>query len=67
MPDDIGLYNKPMAGNVQMWTNEYEPLFDGPIATYDEIGRSVHRIRAGGQRGSRFQWPAMRVGRHEVY
>ena len=32
-PDDIGLYGKPMARNVQLWTHEYHVLLDGPRAS----------------------------------
>ncbi len=32
IPDDLGLYDKPMARNVQLWTPEGELLLDGPSA-----------------------------------
>ena len=31
-PQDIGLYHKPMARNVQLWSHEFRPLLDGPTA-----------------------------------
>jgi hypothetical protein len=67
IPDDMGLYDKPMARNIQLWTMAGELLLDGPRATADEIRRAFHTVEVGGTFGYRFQWPAMRVGRHEVY
>jgi hypothetical protein len=66
-PKDIGLYNKPMARNVQLWTQELQLLLDGPAAGPEEIGQAAAAVRAGGQFGYRFLFPAMRVGRHELY
>jgi hypothetical protein len=65
--DDLGLYGKPMARNVQLWTDDYRLLLDGPNATHDEIRRAAHLVCQGGQFGYRFQYPAMRVGLHEIY
>ena len=67
MPKDLGLYGKPMARNVQLWTHEHHLLLDGPHATNAAIEKSVNALRTGGLFGYRFLWPAMRVGRHEVY
>jgi hypothetical protein len=66
-PDDVGLYAKPMARNAQLWTHDYELLLDGPRASPAEIHRVAHVVAAGGVFGYRFVYPAMRVGRHEVY
>jgi len=66
-PDDLGLYGKPMARNVQLWTREFQLLLDGPRATPEQIKRAEHAIVHGGLFGYRFQYPAMRVGVHEVY
>jgi hypothetical protein len=66
-PDDLGLYGKPMARNVQLWTEEFRLLLDGPQASSQEIYEAARRLRGGGLFGYRFQYPAMRVGRHEVY
>ena len=30
LPDDVGLYDKPMARNVQLWTHDFRLLLDGP-------------------------------------
>src|SRR5262249_4600657 len=65
--DDIGLYGKPMARNAQLWTHEFDLLLDGPHASRPEIQRAFEALAAGGIFGYRLQFPAMRVGRHEVY
>jgi hypothetical protein len=67
MPKDLGLYGKPMARNVQLWTHDYHLLLDGPRADCSDIEKAIDALRAGGLFGYRFLWPAMRVGRHEVY
>ena len=66
-PDDVELYGKPMARNVQIWTHDSQLLLDGPRASAEEIRRAILAIGAGGTFGYRFQYPAMRVGLHEVY
>jgi hypothetical protein len=66
-PDDLGLYYKPMALNAQVWTHDYRPLLDGPRATPADLEHATHTLRQGGQFGYRFQYPPMRVGRHNVY
>ena len=67
IPDDLGLYDKPMARNVQMWTQDGELLLDGPSATPEQIKHAMRIAQAGGVFGYRFQNPAVRVGAHEVY
>jgi Peptidase family M28 len=65
--DDLGLYDKPMARNVQLWSKDFHLLLDGPRAGRDELARAADALRAGGLFGYRFHYPAMRVGRHEIY
>jgi hypothetical protein len=65
--DDLGLYGKPMARNVQLWTRDDHLLLDGPRAGRDEIVSVSERVRAGGLFGYRFFFPPLRVGPHEVY
>jgi hypothetical protein len=67
LPDDLELYGKPMARNVQIWTERAELLLDGPHASPADIKGAMHSILAGGVFGYRFLFPAMRVGHHEVY
>ncbi len=64
---DLGLYGKPMARNSQVWTRDWRLLLDGPNAGPDELERAADALAAGGLFGYRFLFPAMRVGRHEVY
>jgi Peptidase family M28 len=66
-PDDLGLYGKPMARNAQLWTEDYHALLNGPWASPSDIHRAMHAVAEGGLFGYRFQYPAMRVGAHEVY
>jgi hypothetical protein len=67
LPDDLGLYGKPMARNVQIWTERAELLLDGPHASPADIKRAMRAVLAGGVFGYRFVFPAMQVGHHEVY
>jgi hypothetical protein len=65
--DDMGLYGKPMARNAQIWTHDFRLLLDGPSADRDDIRRSMDLLHEGGLFGYRLQFPAMRVGRYEIY
>ena len=66
-PDALGLYDKPMARNSQVWTEDSRLLLDGPNATPGQIYRAAETVARGGLFRYRFEFPAMRVGRHEVY
>jgi hypothetical protein len=66
-PDDLGLYGKPMARNVQLWTRDHRLLLDGPHATITQIKQAEHAVCQGGIFGYRFQYPAMRLGLFEIY
>jgi hypothetical protein len=66
-PDDLGLYDKPMARNAQVWTQDDRLLLDGPTASREDIKRAALHLADGGLFGYRFQFPAMRLGRHELY
>ncbi|HTX92902.1 MAG TPA: M28 family peptidase [Anaerolineales bacterium] len=63
----MGLYDKPMARNCQLWTKDFELLLDGPNATREELKKAEAILLAGGLFGYRFVFPAARVGGHEVY
>jgi hypothetical protein len=65
--DAMGLYDKPMARNCQLWSEEAELLLDGPNSSRQEIAQAAAAVLEGGNFRYRFQFPAMRVGRHEVY
>ncbi|HWE38701.1 MAG TPA: M28 family peptidase [Isosphaeraceae bacterium] len=64
---DLGLYGKPMARNAQLWAADGRLLLDGPRAGRDAIARAAEAVAAGGTFGYRFQFPAVRAGRFEVY
>ncbi|HYV34132.1 MAG TPA: M20/M25/M40 family metallo-hydrolase, partial [Gemmataceae bacterium] len=67
IPDDCGLYDKPMARNAQIWTLDGHLLLDGPSARPEEIKHALRTVEAGGLFGYRFHFPAMRVGTHAIY
>lgn len=66
-PDDIALYNKPMARNVQVWTRDHRLVLDGPNHSRNRIAKAEQLVAKGGTFGYRFLFPPMRVGLHEVY
>jgi hypothetical protein len=66
-PDDIALYNKPMARNVQIWSRSFSLVLDGPRHGPRRIVAAHRKLDVGGTFGYRFQYPAMRVGVWEVY
>ncbi|MGB8490809.1 MAG: M28 family peptidase [Bacteroidales bacterium] len=66
-PEDMGLYDKPLARNSHIWNHKFELLLDGPDATRNEIAEAEKTILEGGLFGYRFFFPPMRVGEHEVY
>jgi hypothetical protein len=65
--EDLGLYGKPMARNIQIWTREFKKVLDGPRANRLDLDEALRAVRDGGHFGYRFQFPAMRVGQHELY
>ncbi len=67
LPDDLGLYGKPMARNVQLWDDDYTCLLDGPAADRAQVEQAARVVDRGGQFGYRFQYPPMRAGARELY
>lgn len=65
--DSLELYDKPMARNVQLFSEKAELLLDGPKASPEDIKRVAAVLTQGGLFRYRFQFPAMRVGSHDVY
>jgi hypothetical protein len=61
-PDALELYGKPMARNVELWTEAYALVLDGPRADAAAIARAAAVVDAGGRFGYRFHFPAMRAG-----
>jgi hypothetical protein len=66
-PEDVGLYDKPMARNSQIWTQDFQLLLDGPHARPVDLAKAAEALAEGGLFGYRFQFPAMRVGCCEIY
>ncbi|HME71837.1 MAG TPA: M28 family peptidase, partial [Myxococcota bacterium] len=67
LPDELGLYGKPMARNAQVWSTDFHALLDGPAATSKELAAAIAAVKQGGLFGYRFQYPAMQLGHHAVY
>jgi len=65
--DAMGLYNKPLACNSQLWNHEFELLLNGPKADKRKITEVEKTFIKGGLFGYRFFYPPMRVGEHEIY
>ena len=63
----MGLYNKPMAKNCQLWTGDSHVLLDGPTASREALEKAADTVAEGGTFRYRFQFPAMRAGLHEIY
>jgi hypothetical protein len=66
-PDFLGLYDKPMARNVQIWNHEFELILDGPHSEKKQILLAEEAILSGGLYGYRFFSPPMRTGEYNVY
>jgi len=66
-PDAMGLYNKPLACNSQLWNHKFELLLNGPKAGKRKITEVEKTFANGGLFGYRFFYPPMRVGQHEMY
>ncbi len=66
-PDALGLYDKPMARNVQLWTEDYAAVLDGPGADRAALQRAAAAIERGGRFGYRFVFPPMQAGARALY
>jgi hypothetical protein len=66
-PDAMGLYNKPLACNSQIWTSNFDLLLNGPKAGRRKLVDAEKKLVEGGLFGYRFFFPPMRVGEHNVY
>jgi len=65
--DSMGLYDKPMARNCQLWDHDHNLVLDGPTADRHDVLRAETTVLKGGLFGYRFFYPPMRAGRHQVY
>lgn len=66
-PDAMGLYDKPLACNSQLWNNKFELLLNGPEADRKKIMEVEKILLRGGLFGYRFLYPPMRFGKHDIY
>ena len=66
-PDAMGLYNKPLASNSQLWDHKFELLLDGPKANRRKVTEVEKTFSEGGLFGYRFFYPPMCVGEYEIY
>jgi hypothetical protein len=66
-PEAVDLYDKPIARNSQIWTEDYQLLLDGPRADRKAILRAAGVVDAGGRFGYRMYYPPMRAGTREVF
>ncbi len=66
-PDAMGLYDKPLACNSQLWNNKFSLLLHGPGAIRKQIVKVEEILLKGGLFGYRFFYPPMRVGEYEIY
>jgi hypothetical protein len=66
-PKAIDLYDKPLARNSQIWTEDYQLLLDGPRADRKAIEHAAKAIDEGGRFGYRMYYPPMRAGTRELF
>jgi hypothetical protein len=66
-PDDLGLYDKPMARNAHVWTEGYGLLLDGPRADRAAIEAAARSLHTEGRFGYRFFYPPMRAGARDLF
>ncbi len=64
--DYLGLYNKPMARNCQLWNEHSELILDGPNAGKEDIEKAALIVLNGGSFRYRFLFPAMQAGLYQV-
>jgi Peptidase family M28 len=66
-PEAVDLYDKPIARNSQIWTEDYKLLLDGPRADRAALLRAARIVDAGGRFGYRMYYPPMRAGTRELF
>jgi hypothetical protein len=65
--DVLGLYDKPLARNAQIWTDDFKLVLDGPRADRATIERAATVVDAGGRFGYRMMYPPMQGGVRSLY
>lgn len=63
----LGLYDKPMARNCQIWDHNYSLLLNGPQADSHSLKKAEKQILGGGLFGYRFFFPPMKTGLYDIY
>ncbi|MDB4959532.1 MAG: hypothetical protein JWO36_7101 [Myxococcales bacterium] len=66
-PKAVDLYDKPLARNSQIWTEDYQLLLDGPAADRKALEHAAKIVDRGGRYGYRMYYPPMRAGIREVF
>ena len=66
-PKAVDLYDKPLARNSQIWTEDYQLLLDGPVADRTSIAHAAKVLARGGRFGYRMYYPPMRAGTRELF
>src|SRR5664280_1015018 len=66
-PESMGLYDKPLARNAQIWGHDFEMILDGPHSNKKQILIAEEKILKGGLYGYRFFYSPMRTGEYDVY
>jgi hypothetical protein len=66
-PDVLGLYDKPLARNVQIWTEDYALLLDGSRCDRKQLAHAAGTVDRGGRFGYRMYYPPMRAGARELF
>ncbi|MGD0582749.1 MAG: M28 family peptidase [Bacteroidales bacterium] len=65
--ESLGLYDKPLARNCQIWDHNFDLLLNGPKADRKKIYETEKVILGGGLFGYRFFYPPMRTGVYSIY
>ena len=65
--DAIGLYEKPIARNAQIWTRDFKLILDGPNASPADLERAADKLIKGGLFAYRYAHVPMQVGPYAVY
>lgn len=66
-PDDVGLYDKPMARNAQIWSREFRAVLNGPEADGAAIRAANAAVSGDRSFGYRFYYPPMQAGHHAIF
>jgi hypothetical protein len=63
----LGLYDKPMARNSQIWSKDFDLVLDGPNASKQKFTEVEKKLLGGGLFGYRFFYLPMQTGLHYIY